>query len=170
MLTTTVDDITASNEDYQHGGRRAFLIIASLGPAVAAVAFNPSPSYADGFGSDDDVEESFDYPSAEELERQRIAHNASIVKRQKEREAANAKKQAEKQEAKKAQASQEQSVKQNIVFLSLKDDNIKTFFMSVRYPQLYGQPFAMESKTAALLQNTELDNMTNNKRLTQRKI
>eukprot|EP00594_Rhizosolenia_setigera_P008626 CAMPEP_0178967376 /NCGR_PEP_ID=MMETSP0789-20121207/17551_1 /TAXON_ID=3005 /ORGANISM="Rhizosolenia setigera, Strain CCMP 1694" /LENGTH=153 /DNA_ID=CAMNT_0020652961 /DNA_START=250 /DNA_END=711 /DNA_ORIENTATION=- len=107
MLTTTVDDITAYNDDYQHGGRRAFLIIASLGPAVATVAFNPSPSYADGFGSDDDVDESFDHPSAEELERQRIAHNASIVKRQKEREAANAKKQAEKQEAKKAQASQE---------------------------------------------------------------
>lgn len=106
MLTTTVDDITASNEDYQHGGRRAFLKIASLGPAVAAVAFNPSSSYADGFGSDDE-EESFDYPSAEELERERIAHNASIVKRQEEREAAHAKKQAEKQEAKKALASQE---------------------------------------------------------------
>lgn len=168
MLTTTVDDITASNEDYQHGGRRAFLKIASLGPAVAAVAFNPSSSYADGFGSDDE-EESFDYPSAEELERERIAHNASIVKRQEEREAAHAKKQAENQEAKKALASQEQSVKQNIMFLSLKDDNIKTFFMSVRFPQLQGQPFAMKNKTAALLQNTELDNMTN-KRLTQRNI
>eukprot|EP00594_Rhizosolenia_setigera_P003132 CAMPEP_0178956038 /NCGR_PEP_ID=MMETSP0789-20121207/9980_1 /TAXON_ID=3005 /ORGANISM="Rhizosolenia setigera, Strain CCMP 1694" /LENGTH=158 /DNA_ID=CAMNT_0020637819 /DNA_START=95 /DNA_END=571 /DNA_ORIENTATION=- len=67
--------IASPNEE---SGRRAFLV-ASIA-AVTSSTIMPSISLADGFGTDEMVEE-LEAPSAEELEKQRLAHNAEVNER-----------------------------------------------------------------------------------------
>lgn len=64
----------------EESGRRAFLVASIAAVTSSTIMPSISLANADGFGTDDMVEE-LEAPSAEELEKQRQAHNAEVNER-----------------------------------------------------------------------------------------